>query len=104
MDDYEIISQQRIGDFVLKYDTEVSKAIAQLNSERVFINSTDVIVDRYQSTYHVCVMVDYTLPNIDMKRICETLEGTYWAVTSSIHISGYQIMIWDKEIHKYFDK
>lgn len=104
MDVYEIVSQQRIDDFIEKYDTVVSKSVAQLKSERVFIDSTNVIVDRYKSDYHVCIILDYSLSVSDIKRICDALGESYWLITSSLHVSGYEVMIWDKEIHKYFDK
>lgn len=104
MEDYEIVSQQHIGDFVEKYDTQVSKAVAQLLSEHVLIDSTLIVVDRYKTDYHVNIMLDYTLPNSDVKSIYETLGDTYWVITSSVHVAGYMVKIWDGEIHKYFDK
>ena len=94
----------RINSFVGKYDTQVSKAISQLMTEHVFIDSTDVVVNRYKSDYQVCIMLNYTLTHRDVKMICETLGDNYWVITLTIHVSGYMVLIWDTEIHKYFDK
>lgn len=101
---FELMTLLRIDSFVERYDTQVSRMVAQLKSEHIFIDSTDVEINRYGNEYTVCILLNYTLTNGDLRLICETLGNIYWTITSSIHISGYMLQITDSEIHKYFDK
>lgn len=104
MANLEFLGSMRINSFVEIFETKVSRAVAQLVSNHTFIDTTDVIIDRFGSDYHVIILLDFSITGNEMTNIADKLGDFYWMICPSLDSHAFQIKIWDSEINKYFRK